>query len=99
MHLHLDFSHDQVRGEGTDFVGPWQLSGNLPGDNRVRWCKQYLGRHRVDYQGVISGQSIRGTWEIGYGMGGVFQIWPRAQGEPVELIGGLLPGAGPAGPG
>jgi len=91
MHLYLEFQspvrdRGVVRGEGTDYVGPWNLSGiYLPADNKVTWDKRYVGRHIVHYQGVGGQNGVTGQWSIGGYLGGQFHIWPRSWGQIDEL--------------
>ena len=29
MHLYMDFQEGKIKGEGTDYVGPWTLEGSF----------------------------------------------------------------------
>ncbi|MBX3417342.1 MAG: hypothetical protein KF851_07045 [Pirellulaceae bacterium] len=77
MNLFLDFGNNQILGQGTDYVGPWSISGVLAPDSReCDWTKQYVGKHSVRYQGTWSETGIRGRWSIGSLISGDFHIWP-----------------------
>ena len=80
MHLYINFGDLQIEGEGTDYVGPWSLSGtyDLPGET-CDWTKQYIGKHQVHYQGKITKDGILGTWNIQTWHQGRFHIWPQAR--------------------
>jgi hypothetical protein len=62
----LHFRDDQITGGGTDVIGPFRISGLYESrSGRVRWFKQYLGKHRVFYEGSPDGEgNIGGTWVI-----------------------------------
>jgi hypothetical protein len=93
MHLFLNFESDSagagkatVKGEGTDYVGPWTLSGEFHSDSgEVQMTKQYLGKHRVKYQGVFGPNGILGGWTISSLVRGQFHIWPAEMTELQEL--------------
>lgn len=77
MHLYLEFESQQIRGEGTDYVGPWNLTGQYDLEQQIAsWAKQYIGQHRVNYQGKITPQGIVGEWDIRQSIRGSFHIWP-----------------------
>ncbi len=88
MHLYLEFDPSGkpvgvIKGEGTDYVGPWNLHGWFqPDSTACEWTKQYVGKHRVHYAGQCGEKGIVGTWNIGSGwLTGPFHIWPRAWGD------------------
>lgn len=84
MHLFLSFEGGTIRGEGTDYVGPWVATGTYePQTGVCQWTKQYLGKHLVDYQGICNSSGIQGEWSIL--MRGPFHIWPRRDGHLTEL--------------
>jgi hypothetical protein len=67
-----------VTGEGEDCIGPFTLQGRFRLDGSVSLVKQYLGRHRVYYEGNNSGEGIFGTWHIpAFGLGR-FALRPMA---------------------
>ena len=77
MHLYLEFENQQIKGEGTDYVGPWTLLGSYDANETAcRWVKQYVGQHQVTYQGQIGDQGIMGQWDIDQRLRGEFHIWP-----------------------
>jgi len=66
MHdLVLDVAADgMVRGEGVDCVGRFTFRGRFRSDGTISLVKQYLGAHRVIYEGCNSGEGIFGDWLI-----------------------------------
>lgn len=85
MHLYLNFENGSITGEGTDYVGPWNISGTYdPKTGQCQWTKQYLGKHKVEYQGLAGETGIQGEWTISY-VSGPFHIWPRSMGYLNEL--------------
>ena len=84
MHLYLAFENGQVRGEGTDYVGPWVATGTYDeksGD--CSWVKKYVGKHSVTYHGQCTSNGIQGNWKIL--STGPFHIWPTSHGHFNEL--------------
>lgn len=77
MHLYLDFTEGQMKGEGTDYVGPWVLKGTYDAQTaECIWTKQYMGKHIVKYTGKLGENGITGSWSIGGLLNGPFHIWP-----------------------
>ena len=86
MLFYLEFGGGQIRGEGNDWVGAFHLSGTYDtSTGRCRWTKQYLGRHRVEYEGVNQGQGIIGVWTIADDWSDHFHIWPKGMGNLEEM--------------
>ena len=84
MHLYLAFENGQIRGEGTDYVGPWVASGEYDeGTGLCHWTKQYVGKHQVSYAGKCGDNGIQGNWRIF--SEGPFHIWPKTHGHLNEL--------------
>jgi hypothetical protein len=83
MHLYLEFNPEgKLAGEGTDYVGPWQALGQVEQAARtVRWVKQYMGKHKVHYEGRVTERGIQGTWMISSWLVGQFHIWPVSRGD------------------
>ena len=87
MHnLLLDVAVDgTVTGEGDDCVGPFTFRGQLRSDGTLSLVKQYLGRHRVIYEGCNSGEGVFGIWHIpGFWSAyntGKFALTPTAEGS------------------
>lgn len=85
MHVYLSFSDGVIRGEGTDYVGPWTAAGDYDAETGVcSWVKTYLGKHKVFYGGQCGSRGILGKWNIG-AISGPFHIWPRSMGDMTEL--------------
>ena len=85
MHLYLEFAEGKLKGEGTDFVGPWLAEGQY--DTKLGtcvWAKRYVGAHQVNYRGNIDQNGIVGVWEIGP-ITGEFHIWPASMSHLSEL--------------
>ena len=80
MNLTLDFAQDgQLKGEGTDEVGAFVISGNF-GADECHWSKFYR-TYSVRYAGLRSGNGcISGTWELDQ-LCGTFYIRPTACGD------------------
>lgn len=79
MHLYMSFENGTIQGEGTDYVGPWHILGSYDEQTRAAsWIKQYLGKHKVEYNGQGGEQGIRGAWNINGFSTGHFHIWPKA---------------------
>ena len=86
MHLYINFFEGKVAGEGTDYVGPWVIQGDYDLQQGVcQWTKQYLHKHRVEYQGKITDQGIQGVWKIRNWTTGPFHIWPRSRSEFMSM--------------
>ncbi len=112
MHLFLNFAKGtepnrmSIAGEGTDYVGPWTLSGDFDVSTKsCQWTKQYLGKHRVVYKGTFGQNGILGDWTISSMVRGNFHIWPSEMTELQEMYirddlqnapGTILPQAPPA---
>ena len=75
----------KIKGEGTDYVGPWVAKGRYDLDSSIcHWEKSYVGKHNVTYSGVITEHGIQGNWEISFLTGG-FHIWPKGMPEFDEM--------------
>ena len=84
MHLYLKFEDGRIHGEGTDYVGPWVASGSYDiQTGRCSWVKDYVGKHNVQYDGMLSDKGITGEWTIF--SSGPFHIWPRGMNHFNEL--------------
>jgi hypothetical protein len=81
MHnLVLDVAADgTVVGGGEDCVGSFTFTGQLRADGTISLVKQYIGRHRVSYEGHNSGEGIFGTWHISNFWTGRFALRPFAE--------------------
>ncbi len=62
----LHFRGGEVTGRGRDVVGRFTFAGEYDeATGRVRMVKQYLGKHKVLYEGGPDGEGhIQGTWTI-----------------------------------
>ena len=65
----FSLKNGQVEGKGNDTIGDFTISGTYNGDWNIRFVKQYIGQHSVDYEGKIiktssSDIEIRGKWKI-----------------------------------
>lgn len=78
MHQYLEFNDGELKGEGTDYVGPWTLQGRYDLDSRkCKWVKSYVNKHNVNYVGTIGDTGITGVWDIRGSNTGPFHIWPQ----------------------
>jgi hypothetical protein len=77
MDLVLTFEKGSFRGEGTDVVGPFSISGRILDHGKVAATKSY-STHTVDYRGRVDGDGFAGRWGLFLGSGG-FRFWPRRQ--------------------
>ena len=78
MHQYLEFNDGELKGEGTDYVGPWTLQGKYDLSKHIcQWVKTYVGKHDVNYAGTISKTGITGVWDIRGSVSGPFHIWPQ----------------------
>ena len=78
MHLYLEIEDQTIKGEGTDYVGPWNLSGTYDEKTaECTWVKKYMGKHNVTYVGKLGPNGITGSWSIGGLLNGPFHIWPK----------------------
>ena len=85
MNLFLQTENDEIKAEGTDYVGPWTAIGTFnPTTGDAHWVKQYVGKHQVIYQGRYLDGCISGTWQIGI-VEGPFTIWPKSMAHWTEL--------------
>ena len=53
-----------VRGKGHDDIGEFVLQGWVEQNGMAHFEKQYLGKHIVMYDGMITGKEINGTWAL-----------------------------------
>ena len=85
MHLYMSFADGKIKGEGTDYVGPWVSQGDYDLSTGIcSWVKQYIGKHQVVYSGKIGPNGIMGHWEISF-ITGQFHIWPKGMNNLNEL--------------
>lgn len=65
MKLYLEFVCGRVRGEGSDRVGTFDITGRYwPRSGIVVLRKKYRGQHKVWYRGRPFGPYLRGGWRI-----------------------------------
>jgi hypothetical protein len=65
--LRMTFNEGDIRGSGTDIIGPFTFSGFISDDGQVAMVKHYIGVHTVDYFGTYDGEGVmRGEWMIGF---------------------------------
>lgn len=72
---HFKINKDKIRGDGSDDVGKFRITGSIEHDHKVVFVKKYIGKHSVNYHGHYSKEdkSIEGSWEVS-GMTGAFKI-------------------------
>jgi hypothetical protein len=78
MHnLVLRFAEGTIEGEGRDCIGPFTFCGTYDEHGSVRLVKQYIGGHRVLYQGTYDCEgTIFGRWSIDTVWSGPFAMTP-----------------------
>jgi hypothetical protein len=88
MHLYLTCDGEGlIRGEGVDYVGPWSLSGTFERKSRrCSWVKSYVGKHRVEYSGILGADGIEGSWRIPPFLSGSFRIWPEFRSDLTDTF-------------
>jgi hypothetical protein len=88
----LHFADGKVTGDGKDVIGRFTFAGEYDArTGRVVLVKQYVGKHRVLYEGGPDGEGcIHGTWSIGPEWTGLFRlrpVVPKVRGdEPIHEI-------------
>ncbi len=64
--MHCEFAvrlDGKVDGKGDDDIGKFVWEGSVSG-NALNMIKQYVGKHKVEYQGSIDGRKLAGNWKI-----------------------------------
>lgn len=85
MQLHLTFRAGILKGQGSDWVGPFTMDGGYKlEDGRCWWTKRYTGQHDVSYSGYNEGKGIWGVWHIPPAAKGGFHIWPAGMADPTH---------------
>lgn len=81
--LVLEFASGQVRGQGRDCIGLFTFTGAYDADGSIQLLKQYVGRHRVQYQGKYDGEgTIHGVWSVEGISYGPFALTPESRQAP-----------------
>lgn len=63
--LQITFVAGNIRGIGSDVIGPFTLSGTIGMGGVVMMQKQYLKKHAVEYVGSYNGEGVmQGHWRI-----------------------------------
>ena len=63
MRLTLRIGDGLIEGEGNDCIGPFTFHGRYDTAGTVSMVKQYIGRHRLRYDGTYDGEgTIFGRW-------------------------------------
>ncbi|HMF10846.1 MAG TPA: hypothetical protein VKE94_01030 [Gemmataceae bacterium] len=99
VHQTLEFGDGHVRGAGIDNPGQFLIEGSYEdASGRVRWAKQYIGKHGVHYEGTAKDDEIAGSWFLKQNkqgrevvLRGEFRIWPLPDGiygddEPLQSV-------------
>ena len=78
MQLYLEFVRGRVRGEGSDSVGAFDITGRYwPQRDRIVLRKQYRNRHTVWYRGTPFRPYLKGLWRLATTPAqGRWRIWP-----------------------
>jgi hypothetical protein len=76
--LTLQFDGGSITGEGYDCIGAFTFAGEYDEQGSVYLVKQYIGRHKVAYNGRYDGEgTIFGHWSIGEFWSGPFALRPE----------------------
>eukprot|EP00741_Cyanophora_paradoxa_P011370 tig00020556_g10983.t1 len=78
--MDLNMAGGLVRSVGSDALGRFEIDGQFdPTSLEIKFTKQYIGMHRIEYLGFSDGNCIRGDWEIidtrGNILRGGFRLW------------------------
>ena len=46
-------SEGRVLGQGNDDIGPFTMAGTYDNGGSIRFVKQYVGKHAVEYEGHL----------------------------------------------
>ena len=80
MHLTLHFDHNKISGAGIDGPGQFVIIGTYDEtDSPVKFTKQYIGKHAVEYEGRFQEDEIVGGWSLTQGeriLTGEMRLWP-----------------------
>ena len=72
---HFNINRGVVKGKGNDVVGEFNIQGNVERNGQAKFVKQYVGKHAVQYDGLLTYKEINGRWSMPeYGIGDNFQI-------------------------
>lgn len=80
------FADGKIQGAGSDMIGKFVFAGDYElKSGRCVMTKQYLGAHRVEYEGVCEGRELWlwGMWRIRWDKGG-FHLWPEGEPDPTQ---------------
>jgi len=66
MSLTLRLGQGRIDGEGDDCIGAFTFVGTYDENGRGSMVKQYIGQHRLHYEGTYDGEgTIFGQWSQG----------------------------------
>jgi hypothetical protein len=83
--LNLRFKDGRIEGEGRDIIGRFTFTGVYDERGAIRMVKQYIGKHRVLYEGTYDGEgTIFGQWSIPPRWSGSFALSPSAGRAPSD---------------
>jgi hypothetical protein len=75
MRVTLRFDDNRIEGEGDDCIGPFTFQGHYDTHGNVSMVKQYIGQHRLSYQGTYDGEgTIFGRWVYSPSWTGAFAL-------------------------
>jgi hypothetical protein len=75
MRLTLRFDDGLIEGQGDDCIGPFTFRGRYDTQGNVSMVKQYIGKHRLHYQGTYDGEgTISGRWSYSPSWTGAFAL-------------------------
>ena len=64
-----------IEGEGDDCIGSFTFRGRYDAQGKVSMVKQYIGKHRLSYEGNYDGEgTIFGQWLFNPSWTGAFAL-------------------------
>ncbi len=79
MHLTLQFDQNVIKGAGIDGPGLFVIKGTCNELNsQIRFTKQYIGKHSVEYDARFQEDEIVGVWSLtrdGQTLTGSMRMW------------------------
>ena len=85
MQVELIVHGESFHGSGSDDVGQFLVIEGTCAQSLCRFVKCYA-RHRVFYQGLWSGTTLNGHWDIPRVWSGAFSLWPVRGGQRASAL-------------
>jgi hypothetical protein len=92
MRLTLRLGEGQIDGEGDDCIGRFTFRGGYNERGHVTMVKQYVGKHRLLYEGSYDGEgTIFGRWTFSPTWTGPFALKLEAAEADEQEIAEIVP--------